>query len=65
MLNPEEILPQPEPTKPESLEESILEMLHLFDPTTALHELEALDELEHQPNPPDAEPGKIETPPQP
>ncbi|UOQ70687.1 hypothetical protein [Hymenobacter cellulosilyticus] len=34
----------PAEPQPESLEESWLGMLHSFDPATALHELERLDE---------------------
>jgi hypothetical protein len=59
-LTPE---PTPEPTpaadqtQSESLEESVLDMLHVFDPTTALQELELLDEpAPEQPMPPAAGP---------
>ncbi|GAA4006969.1 hypothetical protein GCM10022408_18550 [Hymenobacter fastidiosus] len=44
MINPDELPVPPASAQPESVEESILEMLHMFDPTTALHELELLDE---------------------
>jgi|GEM_PF-6019741 len=52
----EDQLPPADSTKPESLEESILDMLHMFDPTTALHELDLLDEEEARHPTPPAEP---------
>ncbi|GAA3917151.1 hypothetical protein [Hymenobacter algoricola] len=43
--------PPADTTQPESLEEAVLDMLHMFDPTTALHELQVLEQDEETPPP--------------
>ena len=44
MSNPADVPAPSDDSKSESVEESILEMLHAFDPATALHELNLLTE---------------------
>ncbi|UOQ51454.1 hypothetical protein [Hymenobacter cellulosivorans] len=38
-----------QPTPPEIMEESVFSLLHAFDPATALHELDLLDEPDQTP----------------